>query len=278
MSTNLLTRETLRGSSGGVWQYLSPSRLSCWLACPLKWKLRYLDRIQLPTSPAMFLGKMCHSGLEIYYRHRMLGVTLDGDDIARRMEESWGDTVTEERMEFESSNDEQAVKRQTADLVGAYLAHIPEDEPCPMAVEVAMESPLVDPITGEDLGIPLLGIVDLILDGGDGATVVDFKTAGRSSAPLEISHEIQLTSYAWLFRQVSDRPESQLQIRSLIKTKVPQIKFHRYPARTENDLRRLFAVIREYLDAIDCGRFNYRPGWGCSMCDYRETHCRRWCG
>ena len=138
--------------------------------------------------------------------------------------------------------------------------------------------PIVDPRTGEDLGIPLVGIVDLILSDGDRATIADFKTAARSSAPLEISHEIQLTSYAWLFRQVSDRPESQLQIRSLIKTKVPQIKFHCYPARTQNDLRRLFAVIREYLDALDRSRFNYRPGWGCSMCDYRETHCRRWCG
>jgi hypothetical protein len=44
------------------------------------------------------------------------------------------------------------------------------------------------------------------------------------------------------------------------------------------DARRLFAVVHEYLDALDRGRFNFRPGWGCSMCDFREVHCRRWSG
>ena len=69
-----------------------------------------------------------------------------------------------------------------------------------------------------------------------------------------------------------------MKIRSLIKTKTPKIEFHAYPARTESHFARLFAVIREYLDALDCGRFNYRPGFGCGMCDFRNTHCSRWAG
>jgi hypothetical protein len=72
--------------------------------------------------------------------------------------------------------------------------------------------------------------------------------------------------------------EAGLEIRSLIKTRAPKIEFHRYPARTEGHFRRLFAVVWEYLDALDAGRFCYRPGWGCAMCDYRETHCRAWAG
>jgi len=51
-----------------------------------------------------------------------------------------------------------------------------------------------------------------------------------------------------------------------------------YPARSDTHFRRLFGVIREYLDALDSGRFNFRPGWGCAMCEHRDTHCRRWCG
>ena len=39
-----------------------------------------------------------------------------------------------------------------------------------------------------------------------------------------------------------------------------------------------FAVIHEYLDALDSGRFNYRPGFGCSMCDFRQQHCSKWAG
>ena len=46
--------------AGGVWDYISPSRLGTWLACPLKFKRRYLDGIRTPTSPAAFLGKVVH--------------------------------------------------------------------------------------------------------------------------------------------------------------------------------------------------------------------------
>ena len=51
-----------------------------------------------------------------------------------------------------------------------------------------------------------------------------------------------------------------------------------YPARSEAHFRRLFAVIREYLDALDAGRFNFRPTWGCSMCEFTDSHCREWSG
>ena len=140
-----------------------------------------------------------------------------------------------------------------------------------------MEAPLVDPFTGEDLGIPLLGIVDLVLDEQPGPLISDFKTAARGGTPAEITHEIQLSSYAYLFRQLDGRKEAGLEIRSLIKTKTPKIEFHHYPARSDVHFKRLFAVIHEYLDALHSDKFNFRPGWGCSMCAFRETHCRRWC-
>jgi hypothetical protein len=91
---------------------------------------------------------------------------------------------------------------------------------------------LVDPGTGEDLGIPLLGIADLILDGDEGADIVDFKTSSRSAPPFEISHEVQLTSYAYLFRRTTGQEEVGLEIHSLIKTKTPKIEIHRYPNRS----------------------------------------------
>jgi putative RecB family exonuclease len=174
--------------------------------------------------------------------------------------------------------EEQGLQAQAVDLVGAYLTALPADEPRPLAVEAALEAPLVDPVTGEDLGIPLVGIVDLVLDGREGPAVIDFKTSARSTEPLEISHEIQLSSYSYLFRHVEQRQEAGLEIRSLIKTKVAKVEFHAYAARTDAHFRRLFAVVKEYLDALDAGRFNYRPGFGCGFCDYRGGPCRCWAG
>jgi len=277
MTTQTLFRDDLQTRQGGVWEYISPSRLGKWLTCPLAFKLQYLEGIRQPTTPSLFLGKVVHAGLEQYYRHRHLGVTLEPADVCCRMLEAWGPTIDAENMTFDSTDAELALQRQAADLVTAYIAYAPKDEK-PLAVEVATQAPLVDPLTGEDLGIPLLGVIDLIVGGQGGAVIADFKTAARSSEPLEIFHEIQLTSYAYLFRQLSERTEAGLEIRSLIKTKTPKIEGHRYPARTDAHFRRLFGVIREYLDTLDCGRFNYRPGWGCAMCDFRESHCRQWAG
>jgi len=222
------------------------------------------------------VGKQVHSALEVHYRHRQLGARLETGDVTKRVLDLWDRAVADEDIAFKSVNAEQQLKQQTVDLVAAYLAHVPRDEPKPLAVEATMETPLIDPFSGEDLGIPLLGIVDLVLGGPKGPLIADFKTAARGGAPLEITHEIQLSSYAYMFRQLEGRSEAGLEIRSLVKTKSPKIEFHRYPAREEAHLRRLFAVIRAYLDDLDAGRFVYRPGFACSMCDFRETHCRAW--
>jgi CRISPR/Cas system-associated exonuclease Cas4 (RecB family) len=279
MSTDLLlTREERTSQRGSVWTYVSPSRLNTWLACPLKFKLVYLEGLRSPTTPSLFLGKCCHSVLETVYRHRQLGVGLEITDISRRLRESWAEMIDQEGMKFESSAQEQAMQKQVVDLVDAYLKAIPSDEPRPLAVEAALEMPLVDPETDEDLGIPLVGIVDLILDGQAGAVIADFKTAARSAEPLEILHEVQLSCYAWLFRQTEGRAEGGLEIRSLIKTKVPKVEIHAYARRTERHFRRLFALFHAYLDALDKGVFTFRPGFHCGMCDHCQTHCRQWSG
>jgi len=265
MSTDILGFQSVQERQGGVWEYISPSRLSCWLSCPLKFRLRYLEGIRTATTPALFIGKAVHAGLEVYYRHRQLGVTLEADDVIRRSRESWAALVDEEDMTFDSTDAELAMMKQVEGLVRAYLDSVPKDEK-PLAVEVAAETMLVDPFTGENFGIPLLGVVDLVLDSDAGPIITDFKTAARSSEPMEITHEIQLSSYAWLYRQIAGQQEGGLEIRSLIKTKSPKCEIHPYAARTDAHFRRLFAVLREYVDALDSGRFNYRPGFGCGMC------------
>jgi len=277
MTTQTLLRDELQTGQGGIWAYISPSRLGKWLTCPLAFRLQYIEGLRQPTTPSLFLGKVVHAGLEAYYRHRHLGVTLEPADVCRRLLELWGPTIDAESMTFESSEAERALQQQAAGLVTAYLAHAPADEK-PLAVEVATQAQLVDPVTGEGLGIPLLGVIDLIVGSPDGAVIADFKTAARSSEPLEVFHEIQLSAYSYLFRALSDQVEAGLEIRSLVKTKAPKIEFHAYPARTDAHFRRFFAVVREYLDALDSGRFNYRPGFHCGMCDFATGHCRDWQG
>jgi hypothetical protein len=278
MDSRSTTSDIAPERPSGIWDYVSPSRLNLWLRCPLAFKLRYIDGIVPSTSPSLFLGKMVHLGLEWYYRHRQIGVVMNSDEVAKRLGQAWDEAVQQEDVSFDPAVEGRALRRQAMDLVAAYMDHVGEDEPPPIAVETRLEAPLVDPDTGEDLEIPLLGVVDLVTDDDDGPIIADFKTTARRGRPLDVIHEVQLTSYAYLFRYASGSLEAALEIRGLVKTKTPRVELHRYEARTETHLRRLFAVIRAYLDDLDSGRFIFRPGLGCQMCDFRHDHCQRWLG
>ena len=262
----------------GLFNYISPTRLNTWLSCPLKFKIRYLDGIKWPTSPNLFLGKRVHDGLEFFYRRRKDGQRVAAAEVSNHIVKTWDDAADDEEMQFASRDDENALKQQAVRLVQTYLDRRDSDEGFPIAVETRLECPLIDPGTNNNLGIPLLGFVDLILEDDSGPVIIDFKTSARSSAPLDVAHEIQLSCYAYAFRHVFGKVEKELQIRSLIKTTTPKVEFHRDPARDDTHFRRLFAVIRAYLDDLHSERFVYRPGWTCSMCDFRETHCRAWQG
>ena len=49
--------------------------------------------------------------------------------------------------------------------------------------------------------------------------ITDFKTTSRGGELLEITHELQLSAYNYLFRRASPIPEEALEIRNLVKTK-----------------------------------------------------------
>ena len=174
MSTDLVTRDSPRA---GVWEYVSASRLALWLKCPLAFKLRYIDGIVTPPSPALFVGRMVHASLECFYRHRQLGLALDAEELASRLNQCWEPSAAAEKAVFDSKAQEESCRRQTVELVTHYLGQLPADEPRPLAVETMLEAPLVDPQNGEDLGIPLVGVIDLVLAEAAGPLVVDFKTA-----------------------------------------------------------------------------------------------------
>ena len=253
--------------------YVSPSRLNTWLRCPQAFKLRYIDGIRSPASTNMFVGKAVHMGLECYYRRRQMSTQLSAIDVIERMNACWEPWAEDENIVFTDTTEEAKLRKQATCLVTAYIRQLPANEPAPVLVETRLEAPLVDPVTGENFGIPLLGVVDLVENATDGPLVCDFKTSSRSGSPVEIMHEVQLTAYAYLFRQLAHGFEAGLEIRSLIKTKIPKIEYHRFGPRTNAHLRRFFQIVRAYLDDLDRGSFVYRPGFGCTMCDFRDGPC-----
>lgn len=261
----------------GVWDYVSASRLNLWLKCPLAFRLKYIDGVRSPTTPSLFVGKQTHAALETWYRHRQLGAALAVEDLLARCSAGWPQQAAAAAVCFAHGDEEQACRQQTIELVRTYLSQIASDEPKPIAVETSVTAPLIDPHTGEDFGLPMVGILDLVLPEAAGPRIVDFKTAARGGEAVELTHELQLTSYAYLFRQSSQHCEAAVEIRSLIKTKAPKLQSQSYGARQPQHFRRLFAVIRAYLDALDHNQFVFRPNPFCASCEHLHTHCHQWC-
>jgi len=186
--------------------------------------------------------------------------------------DAWKFATETEPCTFDDDTQEDKCRSQVLDLVTAYRTSIPIHTETPIAIEQRYEVPLVDPLTGEDFGIPLVGIVDLVLQEESGNVITDFKTSSTSSL-CELQHELQLTSYAYCYREATEQNELRCEVRQLVKTKTPKVQTDCFPMRSEEHFTRFFGLIREYLDALDKGIFNYRPGWGCSMCEHCSTCC-----
>ena len=271
MTTSLLDFLRAAESVGNVWDYVSASRLNLWSKCPLAFRRRYVDGIEPAPSVSMFVGKVTHGVLEHVYRCRSVGTIATESDLPAFVGAAWTSAMSEAPCFFDDEAHEEKCRQQVHDLAAAYLREIDIETEKPLAVEKRYETPLIDPLTGEDLGVPLVGIIDLLLETKNGLTLIDFKTAASASSACAVQHELQLTAYSYLIRQLLDREESALEIRQLVKTKVPKIVVHRFPPRTDEHFRRFFDLVREYLDHLDRGVFNYRPGFGCMMCDQAGT-------
>ena len=121
------TTETEDRRPNGVWDYISPSRLNLWLRCPLAWRLKYRDGIKLPTTPALFVGARVHEGLEVHYRHRQLGITLDASGVVQRLVDTWDEAIAAEDLQLDFADESQNLKQQAAGLVQAYQQRHHED-------------------------------------------------------------------------------------------------------------------------------------------------------
>ena len=214
--------------AGQIGDYVSPSRLSLWLKCPLAFRKRYLEGLQSAPTPSLFVGKIVHSVLAHIYRLRIAGHTCTPDDMPRFVADAWKYTMEVEPCFFDEDEQEEKARYQVLGLVTTYLNSIPVQEERPVAIEKRYEVPLIDPMTDEHFGITLVGIADLILEEEGGYVITDFKTAA-TSALCDMQHELQLTAYAYLVRNIIEQDELRCEVRQLVKTKSPKVNVYTFP-------------------------------------------------
>jgi len=248
---------------------VSASRLNTWLACRLKFYFHYVLGLRKPRTAALYVGTAVHGALKLWNLARWRRQPLDLKQLQQQFDTLWQTEQAKEQIRWDDG--EEPGEKQTAwSLVDFYLKHtpIPANEMAE-GVEVSVEADL------SQHGLPrLIGVLDLVRAGG---RIVDFKTLGQTPSDEKAIHnnEVQLTTYALLYRANTGKIESGRDLHQLVKTKTPKLIVTQQGPMTEAQRTRLFKQLESYVSGVDRQDFVPSPGMQCAMCSY-FNECRAW--
>lgn len=248
-------------------QTVSASRLNCWLQCRLKFYFRYVLKITKPKTAALHYGSVLHLVLQQWNLNRWRKQPLDITKLKQVFDQGWAD-----QGEINWDGEEPEQKTSAWNVLERYLADTPiKSDELPEAVEVAVEADL-----GKH-GLPvLIGVLDLVRQGG---RIVDFKSTGKTPDNDSALHQngLQLDCYSVLYREGTGKREGGRELHHLVKTKVPKVIVTETGPMLEYQRNRLFRLMENYVEGLECEDFVPAVGMQCAGCEFR-TECQRWDG
>ncbi|WP_062997223.1 RecB family exonuclease [Nocardia mikamii] len=241
---------------------LSPSRAIDFKQCPLKYRLRAIDRIPETPGRDAVRGTVVHAVLESLY-----GLP-SGERVPERaaalVEPAW-QRLLADRPEVEVVLEQGGLPPFLDEVSRLVRAYYNLENPTgfdPESCESLVEVRLAD-------GSPLRGYVDRIDIAPDGRLrVVDYKT-GRTPAPdAEQKALFQLKFYALIMYRTRGVAPAQLR---LLYLRDGQILTY---APDADELVRFERIVSALWAAITTagrdGDFPPRPGWSCKFCEYHS--------
>lgn len=232
----------------GAPPHLSYSRVSRYLTCPEQYRLYYIENLRPRVPPSsLAFGQIVHQSLAEFFGKRR--------DPIKSFEDGWA-LLKGIPLALKKGETWEKLKDSGLNLLERFLSHeVPK-----IGKVTAVERPFSLSITGID--VPLVGIVDLLAEVGDAATVVDWKTAGSAPNGSEAPLSDQLTVY-----KMAEPAVNRFALCILVKGKNPQIEWH-MTERSGDDCATYLAKAGYVAKEIGAGRFYRRTGLWCSWCDY----------
>ena len=240
---------------------LSYSKIACYLTCSLKYKFRYIDKIEKKKSVPMIYGIIVHETLE-----QCNTINIDINTIDEIMGKKWADELSKgDIQDIDEFTPEhlQNMIRQSIKIVKSYLANPERKIPVETEVEVTRE---FDEYT-------LIGYVDGFLDGGD---TLEYKTSKGEWKEGKLEAELQPDFYGLILNR---NYISNYEI--LIKKKIPVVQ-HLSIKKTLADRDRAKYIIDNYVISERNKIFVPCRNFMCSVsCEYfdecikGEWYCKR---
>ena len=255
---------------GGPLEYISASRVNCWASCRRKFFFRYIKKLPSVPSPALHVGKVAHSVLQAWNYARWAKNPMARDELQKYFHTCWDSELKGNPVTWKTEQDELTQCEHAWKVIETYLDSdsIPEKESLE-GVEVRLEAEI-------DGLPPLLGIVDLVREGG---RIVDFKTAAKTpnEETAEFTHGNQLAMYALLYREATGETEAGLELHHLIKTKQPKVVVQTIAPVTDDKIANLTETLHRFVDAVVDEDWTASPNFMCGSCEYFKE-CSKWKG
>lgn len=243
---------------------LSPSRAGDFMACPLLFRYRTIDRLPEPPSAAASRGTLVHSVLERLFD--LAAADRVPAAAVALLPTAWADLVADEPgLTALVGDDPAALTAWLADATTLVERYFTLEDPSrlePAERELYVETEL-------DSGLSLRGYVDRLDVAPDGQLrIVDYKT-GRAPGPgFEAAAMFQMRFYAlvlWRLRGVVPRL---LQIVYLGSGEI--LRYEPDEADLRATERKVHAVWQAIQRAYDTGDWRPRPSRLCGWCSHHS--------
>lgn len=249
---------------------LSASRLTTYLGCPRKYGFRYVEHVPPEfLAGALAFGRAVHSALEWFHGEKIIGKLPEPRSVMNIFRADF-DGELERPVRWKESDEPGDLFDRGAELVRQYVERFGHLDV--QAAEMPFHVPLVDHETGEELPWQLRGYFDLILPGDQ---LVEMKTAARRLTPENLLRRLQLSAYAYAYRERFGR-DPVLLVTTLLKTKRPALEVVT-TNRTFRDDAFFVHLADQVARGITAEAFPPNPGWMCGDCEYQD-HCGSWRG
>ena len=244
------------------WSY---SALQCYLTCPMKYKLRYVDNAPVErTCSALPFGRAFHAVLSERARK---GPEFKLEDAEQDFSVYFkGETEVSENLCFKPNETYDSLLKTGFDMLKTALENWQDD----YSVESVAES---FSVTVPGLSRPLIGEFDCVVQDGSDHCIVDWKTASSKWAAGKADRDLQASAFSYAFKQIHGiSPVFRFDV--ITKTKVPSVNSH-YTLRTQDELDRFEFIAGRIEKAVDAGLFYPNENViNCAECPY-ANRCKK---
>ena len=231
---------------------LSPSSISAYSECPLKFKFQKILRVPSPSSVALDLGSVVHAITEEVAQEKMKGEKVVKEKAISKIKDKWI------FKSYQSQSEENTAIQRAEEMVETYIKWENETKNEIVDIELPFDVKIGD--------ITFTGRIDRLEKNPDGKfEVVDFKSGKTVKSKNKAKTDVQLNIYA----KVVEKLKGELPVKASLFY-VEKDKMVEY-AVTEESVNETIDTIKDMTKEILSENFTATPSYNaCMFCSYQS--------